>query len=101
MKAIFIFLIILIFVGCESPEGNPARYISFEEISMPYFLDRGAPEYVATAEFFTRTEVDWWYWSQGFEVSFVDDSTDDVNGWKELSSQKFPPVDNKNFRTDP
>ncbi len=56
--------------------------ITFNEVSQPYRNKYGDPEEVNKYDSEDYHVVDWWWWSQGFMVSFSNTEYDDVNGWK-------------------
>ena len=80
----------LVVVGCSHEIEEP---ISFEEVSEPYRETYGDPEEVQR---FTSGDdyetIDWWWWSQGFEVTFSNTPYDGVYGWCVSSTFSFAPI---------
>ena len=66
--------------------------VSFEEISQPYLDQYGPPKKIVK---FTSNDyhwTDWWWWSQGFRVTFEWTTYDNVRGWVVGSTYSFPPI---------
>lgn len=91
-KNIYIKIIIISFslflVSCSFL--NP--YKSFDEVSQSYLNRYGPPE--DEYEFISDDYhvIEWWWWSQGVSVTFVNSEYDDVNGWKVDSIYYFDPI---------
>ncbi len=97
-KVIYSFLLMFLLIpACyvddlndwEPPEYNP---ISFETVSQPYLDKYGQPEDVYEYDSSCYHTIDWWWWSQGFEVTFIDTCYDDIDGWAVDSEYSFPPI---------
>ena len=69
-----------------------AEFITFESVSQPYLDQYGEPEEVDKYNSEDYHTVDWWYWTQGFEVSFIDSPYDDTYGWRVDSTYEFEPI---------
>ena len=104
MKILLYLVIILALFGCNlTPEiedsgpltvegSEETTWISFEEISEPYFKQYGEPEEVNKYTSTDYSTVDWWWWSKGFEVSFINTTYDEVYGWRVDSTYEFDPI---------
>jgi hypothetical protein len=103
MKSIIFLLLTLFLFSCDyypyglsspyptadisvDPEPTPA---SFEQVSQPYIDLYGQPEEIESYNSDCYHTVDWWYWSIGFEVSFIDTCYDEVIGWRVNSEYHF------------
>ena len=63
---------------------------TFEEVSQPYLDKYGLPEDIYKYDSDCYHTVDWWWWSKGFSVTFIDSCYDDVSGWGVDSEYSFP-----------
>lgn len=97
----FLLCVTLFLFGCPAPIVPPPpleptlpapHYWTFEEVSKPYLDARGQPEEVMKYTSANYSTVDWWWWTQGFEVSFENSIYDDVNGWGVSSTYEFDPI---------
>ena len=66
--------------------------ITFEEVSSSYRSQYGTPEEVQEFISGDYHTIDWWWWCQGFEVSFINSPYDDVYGWDVQSTYSFSPI---------
>lgn len=66
-------------------------WYTFEQISKPYLDQYGPPEDLYEYESPDYHSIDWWWWSRGFEVTFLWTTYDDVRGWVVDSTYSFPP----------
>lgn len=82
-------VILLLFIGCELLFEQP---ITFKDVSDPYLATYGQPEEVNEYKSADYQSIDWWWWSQGFMVSFLDTTYDDVNGWTVDHTYSFAPI---------
>ena len=95
--AFFLFLVALVFVlsGCILEEDDPLAPIhggmTFEEVSQPYLDQYGQPEDVYEYKTPDYWSIEWWWWSQGFEVTFLWTTYDDIYGWVVDSTYSSPP----------
>ena len=108
MTKLIALLLILIVFSCQvdiPPEEVPVEpiplveptpteltWITFEEVSQPYFDQRGEPEEITKYNSDNYCTVDWWWWSQGFEVTFIWTTYDDTYGWRVDSTYEFEPI---------
>ena len=86
-------LALSILAGCSvfaPPVAAP--YHSFVEVSQPYLDQYGAPEEVNKYTSDDYSTIDWWWWTQGIEVTFSNTSYDNVSGWKVDSEYTFVPI---------
>jgi len=65
---------------------------TFDQVSKLYRDSKGEPEEVETFTSGNYETIDWWYWSQGFEVSFINSPYDDVIGWRVENIYTFSPI---------
>jgi hypothetical protein len=84
-------LLVLLLTSCSIFEPDPPS-VSFAEVSQPYLNQYGPPEEVNTYDSTGYHTVDWWWWSKGFEVTFINTDYDDVNGWAVDSTYSFEPI---------
>ena len=97
-KTILLLVLLLAIValaGCSTSESDPPYvppYKSFEEVSKPYLDQYGSPEDVNEYTSDCYHLIEWWWWSKGFETSFLDSCYDDVNGWTVDSTYSFSPI---------
>ena len=88
--------IILLLTGCPCSDDDwidgSAYFITFEEVSQPYLDTYGPPEDVYDYYSVDYHSISWWWWSQGFEVTFLLTSYDDICGWTVDSEYSFPPI---------
>ena len=68
------------------------HFYTFEEVSQPYLDTYGEPEEVMKYTSADYSTVNWWWWTKGFEVTFLDSAYDDVNGWTVDSTYEFDPI---------
>ena len=66
--------------------------ITFDEVSKPYLDQYGPAEQASSYISADYSSVDWWWWTKGFEVTFVNTTYDDVEGWKVYSTYSFAPI---------
>ncbi len=92
MKRLMLGALVLILLASCSALFQPDVYITFADVSQPYLDRRGPPEEVSTYTSADYKTVDWWWWTQGFEVTFLDTIWDDVNGWTVDSEYTFEPI---------
>jgi uncharacterized repeat protein (TIGR02543 family) len=74
------------------PPPPPPHYYTFEEVSQPYLGIYGPPEETSTYTSGAYQSIDWWWWSLGHEVTFLNSPYDDVNGWIVDSTYDFDPI---------
>ncbi len=88
MKIIFlIFLLVtLLLTSCTYVIDS----VTFEEVSQPYLDKYGFPEDIYKYDSDCYHTIDWWWWSQGFSVTFIKSCYDDVSGWAVDSEYSFP-----------
>jgi len=79
--------VMALLIGCELEEP-----ISFEEVSAPYLEAYGPPEEINEYVSSAYHSIDWWWWTRGVMVCFVDSEYDDVDGWTVDSTYYFPPI---------
>ena len=89
MKKIALLFLIPLLFACADPL---APYISFEEASGGYLARYGLPE--ETTSFYSPgfSSIDWWWWTKGHEVTFVEEDGDHINGWRVYSTYDFAPI---------
>lgn len=90
-------LVVTCLSGCdiieyESMEYEQPVWITFEEVSQPYFDQYGSPEDVYEYKSADYHSIDWWWWSQGFMVCFVTSTYDNVYGWTVDHTYSFDPI---------
>ncbi len=78
----------LVFAGCRAER----RQASLEQVSGPYLDRYGQPEDVYRYDSGDYHSVDWWWWSKGFRVAFIDSPYDEIPGWSVDSTWSFPPI---------
>ena len=81
-------LIFLLFTTCTNYVENES--ISFETVSQPYLDKYGYPEDIYKYDSDCYHTINWWWWSKGFSVTFIDSCYDDVSGWGVDSEYSFP-----------
>ena len=84
-------IIIVLFLSCELSAPIPA--VSFAEVSDPYRRSYGSPEDVTIFTSGDYQTIDWWWWSQGFCVGFINSPYDNTNGWRVDNTYAFAPID--------
>ena len=97
MKKVMLLMLAMVALSqCQNPNNSPPdpppHYYTFDEVSKPYLDQYGPAEEINKYTSSDYNSVDWWWWSKGFEVTFVDTSWDDVNGWKVESTYSFTPI---------
>jgi len=93
MKLFIGILLLSFFLSCEilAPPEPPS--ISFNDVSQPYLNRYGQPEDTSTFTSGNYQVIDWWWWSKGFMVSFINSPYDNTNGWRVDSTYSFSPID--------
>ncbi len=96
MKLLYIIIVVL-FTSCVPaidpyPPEPTGREITFAEISQPYLDRYGQPEDADTYTSGNYMVTDWWWWTQGFNVTFSNNEYDSVNGWTVSSTFSFTPI---------
>lgn len=66
-----------------------AKYVSFEQVSKPFYNQYGAPEEVKEFKSDTCHSISWYWWSRDFMVQFANTTYDDVPGWKVDHTYRF------------
>jgi len=95
MKRFMLFFVFLVFVlpGCIL-EGDLSEPTTFEEVSQPYLDQYGPPEdvyiYKSSGGRYWCS-IDWWWYSKGFQVTFLWIVYDEELGWRVASTYTFPP----------
>ena len=107
MKQLLILFTVFLFLSCDwwdkpspspkttsstIPDNTVPDKITFAEVSKPYLDSYGEPEDVYTFTSGNFQSIDWWWWSQGFEITFEDSPYDDVYGWAVSSTYSFSPL---------
>jgi hypothetical protein len=95
MKKVAAVLVIFILGGCDlldPPPPPPPHHYTFEEVSQPYLDQYGPAEEDSTYTSGSYSSIDWWWWTKGFEVTFLDSPYDDVLGWTVDSTYSFDPI---------
>lgn len=96
MKRLFLIILVLfMFIGCEDYSldwENDEDYTTFEEVSDPYLEMYGEPEDKYSYYSSDYDSVDWWWWSQGVNITFVNSTYDDIYGWYVDSRYYFDPI---------
>jgi len=64
----------------------------FHHVSQPYLDKYGPPEGEIKYDSGDYHTVDWWWYSKGFEVTFIDSPYDDIRGWMVESTYTFEPI---------
>lgn len=91
--------VILLLASCSAILTD--TYITFEDVSQPYLDRRGPPEEVTiytSSDYATNVSrpqegsIDWWWWTQGFGVTFLNTPFDYVYGWTVDSTHSFEPI---------
>jgi len=111
-KILVLFILIAVFWSCDLWDQIPTTtveaeeeeeeeeeevervFITFASVSQSYRNTYGEPEEINTYDSFEDDyhTIDWWYWTQGFEVSFIDSPYDDTYGWRVDSEYTFEPI---------
>jgi len=73
-------------------ESSWTTFYTFEQISQPYIDKYGEPEEVNEYFSIDYWSIDWWWWSKGIEVTFLDTEYDDTFGWIVDSIYTFTPI---------
>ena len=77
----------------EQPqEPIPIVYISFDDVSQAYLNQYGQPEEVSEYYSADYWSIDWWWWSKGFMVNFLNTSYDNISGWTVDHTYSFSPI---------
>lgn len=76
----------------EIEEPAEIVIITFEEVSRPYLDEYGEAESVTEYISGDYHIIDWWWWTQGFEVSFINSPYDYTHGWRVDSTYSFEPI---------
>jgi hypothetical protein len=95
MKTIAVLLLAVLLSSCvfDPPAPSPpSHYYTFAEVSQPYLDQYGPAEEENKYTSADYSTVDWWWWSKGFEVTFLNTTYDDVNGWTVNSTYEFDPI---------
>ena len=88
-----ILLAILLLTGCPwNSDTFSLGSTTFAEVSQPYRNKYGRPEDIYEFTSSGYLAVDWWWWSKGFSVTFVDTIYDNHRGWQVENEYSFPPV---------
>ena len=90
IMAIFMIFLVL-FIACNVVQEEERPYITFGEVSQSYLNQYGEPEEVNEYKSDDYHSIDWWWWSKGFMVSFLNTTYDDVNGWTVDHTYSFDP----------
>ena len=88
-----LYILIILLIGC--PPDYDFGSSTFYEISAPYLEQYGQPEEIDEYKAGAAYLIDWWWWSQGFNVTFSnwnDGATKNSNGWQVESTYSFPPI---------
>ena len=90
----YIFLVLLsAFLLMSCKDTLPvSRTISFDDASASYRSSYGTPEDVDEYKSTNYHSINWWWWSRGFMVNFVDSAYDNVDGWKVDHTFSFDPI---------
>lgn len=72
--------------------ASEERWHDFAQISQPYLDQYGPAEEVQEYKSADYWTIDWWWWTKGFEVTFLSTSYDDVRGWVVDSTYSFTPI---------
>jgi hypothetical protein len=91
MKYLLIALFIIFLIGCSVYDTTQNTYVTFESVSKPYRDKYGPPEDEYKYNSSSYNSVNWWWWSKGFNVTFVESIYDDVYGWTVDSTYSFTP----------
>jgi hypothetical protein len=82
-------IFLVVFIGCTDPYGlssaslTPSTpYITLEEVSRPFLDKYGPPEKIKSYTSGKYNTINYWWWTQMYEVTFMETLYDDVNGWK-------------------
>ena len=93
-RILFLSLPLVVLLLCCPPDYDFGGS-TFYDVSASYLEQYGQPEeeneYKASATYL----IDWWWWSQGFNVTFSnwnDGATKNSNGWQVESTYSFPPI---------
>lgn len=108
MKHLLILFILLTNINLFSFEVIDTRgmgipeYIELASLTIPYYEKYGEPEEIKKYEKVEYREysgdvynvqiVEWWYYSKGFEVAFIESKYNSVFGWEVESEYYFDPI---------
>lgn len=67
-------------------------YYTFDQVTAPYIARYGQPEEITTYDSSGYHSVDYWWWSQGISVDFLNTTYDDHLGWVVDSTYTFSPI---------
>ena len=67
-------------------------FYTFAQISQPYLDQYGPPEEINEYTSSDYHSIDWWWWSKGFQVTFLWTTYDDIRGWTVDSTYSFSPI---------
>ncbi len=87
-KHVCVALLALLLAGCDLFPIST----TFPEVTQPYRNRYGRPEDIYEFTSSGYKSVDWWWWSKGFSVTFVDTIYDNHRGWRVENEYSFPPV---------
>ncbi|MBT3202596.1 MAG: hypothetical protein HN350_22070 [Phycisphaerales bacterium] len=75
-------------------EAQESTWYTFSQISQPFLDQYGQPEEVSEYNSANYHSIDWWWWSRGFEVTFLctAPSAALVQDWAVDSTYSFSPV---------
>ncbi len=78
------------------------EYVELATIASPYYEKYGEPEEIKKyekieydeyfGEIYTVNIVEWWYYSKGFEVTFIESKYNSVFGWEVQEEYYFDPI---------
>lgn len=92
-NTILIALFVVIVAGLMGCSGAGLFHTTtFDEVSQPYLDKYGPPEETSKYDSGDYHSVKSWWWSKGFEVTFLDSPYDEVSGWKVDSTYSFAPI---------
>jgi len=87
MKKILIIGMLIVLATCSFLLGD-----TFEDVSASYLSTYGSPEDEYIYESTGYCSIDWWWWSQGFMVNFVNDRGNKEYGWVVDHEYSFSPI---------
>ncbi|HDY89047.1 MAG TPA: hypothetical protein ENH82_13155 [bacterium] len=76
----------------QPADPPPIVYISFDDVSQSYLDQYGLPEEISEYYSADYWSVDWWWWSQGFMVNFLNTTYDNISGWTVDHTYSFSPI---------